>query len=81
MGEWLMGDGGICVMGERYDCTMIFSLVWMNHSTPRQTDPKSRANIFAIETQAESLFGMLLAIVFINNPTTPQPITKQKQQQ
>ena len=35
------GDGGVCVMGERYDCTMIFSLVWTNHSTPRQTDPKS----------------------------------------
>jgi hypothetical protein len=44
-------------------------------------DNRIQTYIFAIETQAECLFGMLLAIVFINNPTTPQPITKQKRRQ
>jgi hypothetical protein len=44
-------------MGERYDCTMIFSLVWTNHSTPRQTDSKSRAH---------SLYWGVITLIFFH---------------
>ncbi len=32
------------MVGERYDCTMIFSLVWTDNSTPDGQTPNHRAH-------------------------------------